>query len=213
MQPVDSASDHIDSQAVRTYLSTLQETLCRTLSDLDGKATFEQDPWTREQGGGGMTRTLADGDGFEKAGVGFSEVSGTELPPSASAARPELAGRSWHAMGVSVVIHPNNPHVPTSHANVRFFRADKAGEDSVWWFGGGFDLTPYYGYAEDCKHWHQTAAKACVPFGESMYSKCKAWCDKYFYIKHRNESRGIGGLFFDDMTRRQQLFASLCANS
>ena len=190
----------IDSDAVRRYLSELQETLCLALSQLDGKATFAADPWTREEGGGGITRTLTHGDVFEKAGVGFSEVSGTKLPPSASAARPELAGRSWHAMGVSLVLHPENPHVPTSHANVRFFRADKPGEESVWWFGGGFDLTPYYGYPEDCQHWHRVAAEACAPFGDDLYAEYKAWCDRYFFIKHRNETRGVGGLFFDDMT-------------
>lgn len=200
MANVELKDDPIDSQAVRTYLSNLQQSLCNTLSALDGKATFDSDPWTREEGGGGITRTLANGNVFEKAGVGFSEVSGTALPPSASAARPELTGRSWHAMGVSLVLHPNNPHVPTTHANVRFFRADKPDEESVWWFGGGIDLTPYYGYNEDCQHWHQTAAKACEPFGESLYPEYKAWCDKYFFIKHRNETRGIGGVFFDDVT-------------
>lgn len=188
----------IDSESVRTYLQGLQNKICDTLSSHDGKQQFASDPWTRAEGGGGITRTLVDGAVFEKAGVGFSEVSGNTLPPSASAQRPELAGRSWHAMGVSLVIHPNNPHVPTSHANVRFFRADKPGEESVWWFGGGIDLTPCYGYAEDCQHWHQIAANACKPFGDNLYDEFKAWCDKYFYIKHRNETRGIGGLFFDD---------------
>ncbi len=197
---VESNNNNIDSTAVREYLVALQESVCSTLSALDGKATFDTDPWTRAEGGGGVTRTLADGVVFEKAGVGFSEVSGTQLPPSASAARPELAGRAWNAMGVSLVIHPNNPHVPTTHANVRFFRADKPDEESVWWFGGGIDLTPYYGYSEDCRHWHQTAASACKPFGDSLYAEYKAWCDKYFFIKHRNETRGIGGIFFDDVT-------------
>jgi len=197
---VGSNHSNIDSQAVRIYLHGLQELVCSTLSALDGKADFDTDPWTREEGGGGITRTLANGEVFEKAGVGFSEVSGTKLPASASAARPELAGRAWNAMGVSLVIHPNNPHVPTTHANVRFFCADKPGEETVWWFGGGIDLTPYYGYNEDCRHWHQTAADACKPFGDSLYSEYKAWCDKYFFIKHRNETRGIGGIFFDDIT-------------
>ena len=192
------STDDINSQAVRDYLAGLQETLCSTLADLDGIKTFEKDKWDRPEGGGGITRTLAGGAVFEKAGVGFSEVSGNQLPPSASAQRPELAGRSWHAMGVSLVLHPNNPHIPTSHANVRFFRADKAGEDSVWWFGGGYDLTPYYGYEEDCQHWHNTASAACKPFGENLYQECKHACDQYFFIKHRNETRGVGGLFFDD---------------
>lgn len=191
----------VDSDSVRSYLQDLQHHLCTTLATIDdGGKSFASDPWTREAGGGGVTRTLADGVVFEKAGVGFSEVSGTELPPSASAQRPELSGRAWHAMGVSLVIHPRNPHVPTSHANVRFFRADKPGEESVWWFGGGYDLTPCYGYEQDCQHWHQTAADACVAFGSDFYQKYKQWCDEYFYIKHRQETRGIGGLFFDDFT-------------
>lgn len=190
----------IDSQAVRTYLQGLQNNLCDSLSGLDGTTLFDSDPWSRDEGGGGITRTLANGSVFEKAGVGFSEVSGTKLPPSASAQRPELAGRSWHAMGVSLVMHPVNPHVPTSHANVRFFRADKPGEASVWWFGGGFDLTPYYGYVEDCRHWHQVASDACAPFGSTLYKQFKQSCDNYFFLKHRDETRGIGGLFFDDFT-------------
>jgi len=194
------ADSAVDSDAVRIYLQGLQSTLCDELAHLDTKEQFDSDTWIREEGGGGVTRTLANGAVFEKAGVGFSEVSGTQLPPSASAQRPELAGRSWRAMGVSLVMHPVNPHVPTSHANVRFFRADKPGEESVWWFGGGFDLTPYYGYVEDCMHWHKVAADACKPFGDSLYEEFKAWCDRYFYIKHRNETRGIGGLFFDDFT-------------
>jgi len=198
MTSENSATGSIDSQAVRHYLQSLQSNLCESLSSIDTKQQFDSDPWTREEGGGGITRTLANGAVFEKAGVGFSEVSGTQLPPSASAQRPELSGRSWHAMGVSLVMHPLNPHVPTTHANVRFFRADKPGENSVWWFGGGIDLTPYYGYVEDCQHWHQVAADACAPFGDTLHEEFKAWCDRYFYIKHRNETRGIGGLFFDD---------------
>jgi len=193
-------NESIDSDAVRAYLAGLQQTLCTELAAIDGNAEFDSDPWKRAEGGGGVTRTLTDGAVFEKAGVGFSEVSGTKLPPSASSQRPELAGRSWHAMGVSLVMHPNNPHVPTSHANVRFFRADKPGEASVWWFGGGFDLTPYYGYEDDCRHWHQTAKAACDAFGPDLYHEYKQWCDRYFFIKHRNETRGIGGLFFDDFT-------------
>lgn len=200
MDSANKQQNAVDSDSVRSYLQLLQENLCTTLSQIDDVKSFASDPWTRAAGGGGITRTLADGAVFEKAGVGFSEVSGTQLPPSASVQRPELAGRAWHAMGVSLVLHPRNPHVPTSHANVRFFRADKPGEDSVWWFGGGYDLTPCYGYATDCHHWHQTAADACAPFGEHLHAEYKKWCDEYFFIKHRNETRGIGGLFFDDFT-------------
>ncbi|OZG73260.1 coproporphyrinogen III oxidase [Hahella sp. CCB-MM4] len=184
---------------VEAYLKGLQDSICQNISELDGQAEFQEDSWTREQGGGGRTRVLADGQVFEKAGVNYSHVYGSQLPPSATAARPELAGRSFQAMGVSLVIHPHNPYVPTSHANVRFFIAEKAGEDPVWWFGGGYDLTPYYGNEEDCRHWHQTAKSACEPFGEGVYSEYKEWCDRYFYLKHRNEPRGIGGLFFDDL--------------
>lgn len=192
------SSTQPQSELVAQYLQNLQTRICDALAAQDGQAEFASDPWTRAAGGGGITRTLTNGAVFEKAGVGFSEVSGTELPPSASHQRPELAGRAWHAMGVSLVIHAQNPHVPTSHANVRFFRADKEGEESVWWFGGGFDLTPSYGYAEDCKHWHSVANDACAPFGDALYSEFKAWCDRYFFLKHRNEMRGVGGLFFDD---------------
>ncbi len=187
-----------DSDAVREYLQSLQSRLCKELSAIDGNATFGSDEWIRDAGGGGNTRIMADGAVFEKGGVAFSEVSGHELPPSASAQRPELAGRRWRAMGVSLVMHPRNPHVPTSHMNVRFFRADKDGEQSVWWFGGGFDLTPYYAYVDDCIHWHQCAFDACKPFGDEHYPKFKEWCDRYFFLKHRNETRGVGGLFFDD---------------
>ncbi|MFT4059764.1 MAG: oxygen-dependent coproporphyrinogen oxidase [Legionella sp.] len=183
---------------VKSYLLGLQNSICSALESLDGYAKFIEDTWTRAEGGGGITRALAQGKVFEKAGVNFSHVSGEQLPPSASAHRPELAGRKFSALGVSLVIHPNNPYVPTSHANVRFFIAEKENEDPVWWFGGGFDLTPYYGFVEDCTHWHQTARQACQPFDESIYPKFKKWCDDYFFIKHRNEARGIGGLFFDD---------------
>lgn len=186
----------IDS--VKSYLLQLQNNICQTLEQLDGRGQFIEDNWTRPQGGGGLTRTMTNGQVFASAGVNFSHVSGGELPPSASINRPELAGRRFSALGVSLVIHPDNPYVPTSHANVRFFVAEKEDEAPVWWFGGGFDLTPYYGFQEDCQHWHQTALKACKPFGESIYPDFKAWCDRYFYIKHRNEARGIGGLFFDD---------------
>ena len=163
------------------------------------KLTSKQDEWQREQGGGGRSRVLREGRIFEQAGVNFSHVFGTKMPASATAHRPELAGRSFEAMGVSLVIHPRNPYVPTSHANVRFFIAEKEGEDPVWWFGGGFDLTPFYPFEEDCQHWHDTAKALCQPFGESVYGEHKAWCDKYFFLPHRNETRGVGGLFFDDL--------------
>lgn len=183
---------------VKTYLLQLQNTICAKLESLDGRAHFTEDAWQRSAGGGGITRILTQGLVFEKAGVNFSHVTGANLPASASAHRPELAGRNFNALGVSLVIHPDNPYIPTSHANVRFFIAEKENADPVWWFGGGFDLTPYYGFEEDCKHWHQTALHACQPFGPSIYPKFKQWCDDYFFIKHRNEARGIGGLFFDD---------------
>jgi coproporphyrinogen III oxidase len=195
-----AGSGLIDSDAVYAFLKEFQRSLCTKLEVLDGKATFIDDPWKRVEGGGGLTIVLTDGALFEKAGVGFSKVSGSTLPPSASAHRPELAGRNWEAMGVSLVLHPLNPFVPTTHANVRFFRANKDGEDPVWWFGGGFDLTPYYGFEEDCVHWHQTAHDAVAPFGDGLHAKFKTWCDDYFYLKHRNEARGIGGLFFDDFS-------------
>lgn len=183
---------------VKHYLLRLQTNICETLERLDGSTQFIKDSWKRSEGGGGITCVMNNGAIFEKAGVSFSHVAGIELPPSASASRPELAGRQFSALGVSLVIHPNNPYVPTSHANVRFFIAEKEGTPPVWWFGGGFDLTPYYGFDADCKHWHSTAKQACLPFGETIYPRFKAWCDRYFYIKHREEARGIGGLFFDD---------------
>lgn len=188
----------IDSHAVEHYLLDLQDRICVALTKLDG-AAFREDTWTREEGGGGRSRVLEDGVLFEKAGINFSKVYGANLPASATAHRPELAGREFEAMGVSLVIHPRNPHVPTSHANVRFFIARKPYTDPVWWFGGGFDLTPYYGFEEDAVHWHRTAQAACTPFGDDVYPRYKQWCDDYFVIKHRNEPRGIGGLFFDDL--------------
>ena len=186
---------------VRQYLSGLQKTITDALQTADGKAEFLVDDWTRDSsgGGGGRTMVLSDGAVFEQAGVNFSEVAGDNLPASATAHRPELPGRNFRAMGVSLVIHPHNPYVPTSHANVRFFIAEKPGEKSIWWFGGGFDLTPYYADKADCIHWHQIAKQACAEFGEECYDKYKKWCDDYFYLKHRNEARGIGGLFFDDL--------------
>jgi coproporphyrinogen III oxidase len=183
---------------VKTYLVDLQDRICAALAALDGVASFAEDAWERPGGGGGRSRVLTAGAVFEKAGVGFSHVFGDELPPSASAHRPELAGASWQAMGVSLVVHPRNPHAPTSHANVRFFIAEKPGMEPQWWFGGGYDLTPYYGFDEDCIHWHDTARAACEPFGADLYPRFKRWCDEYFFLKHRNEPRGIGGLFFDD---------------
>ncbi|MCP4597977.1 oxygen-dependent coproporphyrinogen oxidase [Neptuniibacter sp.] len=188
-----------DINAVKEYLLGLQDAICDALEQADGEGKFFQDEWQREAGGGGRTRVLADGAVIEKGGVNFSHVFGDKLPGSATAHRPELAGRSFQAMGVSLVIHPHNPYIPTSHANVRFFIAEKEGEEPVWWFGGGFDLTPYYGNDEDCKFWHQTAKEACDPFGEDIYPRFKEWCDEYFYLKHRDEPRGVGGLFFDDL--------------
>jgi len=187
-------------ESVSQYLKQLQDNICRALSDFDG-VEFTEDLWERDTeklGGGGRTRVIADGNQIEKGGVNYSLVTGESLPASATAHRPELAGRSYKAMGVSLVIHPRNPYMPTSHANVRLFVAEKEGEEPVWWFGGGYDLTPYYGFEEDCRHWHQTAKNACEPFGEDIYPRFKEWCDKYFYLKHRFEPRGIGGLFFDD---------------
>jgi coproporphyrinogen III oxidase len=189
----------IDSAAVRTYLLDLQDRICAALTLEDGGAEFVEDSWQRPEGGGGRSRILASGHLIEKGGVGFSHVHGTQMPPSATAHRPELAGASWQAMGVSLVIHPRNPYVPTSHANVRFFIAEKEGMAPVWWFGGGYDLTPYYAFEEDCVHWHHTARAACLPFGADVYPRFKRWCDDYFFLKHRNEPRGIGGLFFDDL--------------
>jgi coproporphyrinogen III oxidase len=192
-------SPSMQIEQVKNYLLQLQDDICRSLAVEDGEADFLTEEWQRSEGGGGRTRVLAEGAVFEKAGVNFSHVHGAALPPSASASRPELAGRSFQAMGVSLVIHPHNPYVPTSHANVRLFVAEKEGEDPVWWFGGGYDLTPYYGNREDCISWHKVAAAACAPFGESVYPRFKRQCDEYFYLRHRGEPRGIGGLFFDDL--------------
>ena len=188
----------IDSEAVKSYLLGLQDAICNGLTGIDGHS-FQEDQWDREHGGGGRSRVMAEGQVFEKAGVNFSHVFGAGLPPSATAKRPELAGRKFQAMGVSLVIHPRNPYVPTSHANVRFFLAEKDGEAPVWWFGGGFDLTPYYPFREDVLHWHRTAKAACDPFGQETYARYKKWCDSYFFLPHREETRGVGGLFFDDL--------------
>lgn len=193
------AANQPDITLVKNYLLGLQDDICRQLESEDGEVRFEEDNWDREGGGGGRTRVITNGAVFEQGGVNFSHVYGDKLPPSATAARPELAGRNFQAVGVSLVIHPHNPFIPTSHANVRFFIAEKEGADPVWWFGGGFDLTPYYGFEDDCAEWHQTAKTACQPFGDEVYPRYKKWCDDYFYLKHRDEPRGIGGLFFDDL--------------
>ena len=188
----------IDTTAVTSYLRELQDRICDALTALDGTACFTEESWSRDEGGGGRSRVMAGGRIFEKAGVGLSEVQGTQLPPSATAQRPELVGMAWKAMGVSLVIHPENPWVPTSHANVRFFVAESPDREPVWWFGGGFDLTPFYPIDEDCMHFHRVAKSALDPFGSDYYPEFKAACDRYFYLPHRNETRGIGGLFFDD---------------
>ena len=200
----------IDIHAVKTFLLTLQDTICsRLIAEETSDKTFEEDGWQREAGGGGRSRVLEGGEVYEKAGVNFSHVFGDGLPASATAHRPELAGRNFQALGVSLVIHPKNPYVPTSHANVRFFIAEKADAEPVWWFGGGYDLTPYYAFDEDVLHWHQTAKAACEPFGSGVYPRYKKWCDEYFYLKHRDETRGVGGLFFDDLNEAgfEQSFA------
>jgi len=187
-----------DVLQVKEFLLKLQESICHDLEQVDGSAKFEADCWDREGGGSGITRVISNGPVLEKGGVAFSHVFGKSLPASASVTRPELAGRAFQAMGVSLVIHPLNPFVPTSHANFRLFVAEKENEETLWWFGGGYDLTPYYGFEEDCIHWHQVAKQSCDPFGENIYPRFKKECDEYFYLKHRDERRGIGGLFFDD---------------
>ncbi|MGW8248765.1 MAG: oxygen-dependent coproporphyrinogen oxidase [Acidiferrobacterales bacterium] len=189
----------ISIEPVKDYLLDLQDRICNMLEAEDGEGKFIEDNWERNGGGGGRTRVLSDGNVFEQAGVNFSHVHGESLPASATAQRPELSGRSFQAIGVSLVIHPKNPYVPTSHANVRFFIAEKEGAETVWWFGGGFDLTPYYPFREDVVHWHQVAHDACNPFGLQYYPRFKQWADEYFYLKHRDETRGVGGLFFDDL--------------
>jgi coproporphyrinogen III oxidase len=191
-----------DIEKVKQYLLKLQDNICQTLELVDAKGNFAEDNWKRELGGGGRTRVLTGGNVIEQGGVNFSHVFGGKLPASATAARPELAGRSFQAVGVSLVIHPHNPFVPTTHANVRFFVAEKQGEEPVWWFGGGFDLTPFYPFHEDVVHWHTVANKLCLPFGDYVYPEYKKWCDDYFYLKHRDETRGVGGLFFDDLNKQ-----------
>ena len=189
----------MDIDAVRDYFAGLQQALVARLTQADGRP-FRCDEWARPEGGGGITQLLEDGAVFERAGVNFSRVSGSQLPPSASAGRPELAGRSFHALGVSLVLHPRNPHVPTVHMNVRCFLAEQQGTAPVWWFGGGTDLTPYYGYAEDARHFHRACRDALAPFGAERYPRYKKWCDDYFYLKHRGEPRGVGGVFYDDLS-------------
>jgi coproporphyrinogen III oxidase len=188
----------MDTTALKQYFTGLQDRIVAELERFDGQ-NFRSDSWVRPEGGGGTSRLIEEGDFFERGGVNFSHVTGTKLPPSATAHRPELAGRSWEAMGVSLVLHPRNPYCPTSHANVRCFIAEKEGEAPVWWFGGGMDLTPYYGFEEDARHFHRTCRDALAPFGTDVHAKYKQWCDEYFFLKHRNEPRGIGGVFFDDL--------------
>lgn len=191
--------EQLDINNITTFLLTLQDRICDALAAADGSAVFQEDRWQRAEGGG-RTRVLRQGSVFEQAGVNFSHVHGSALPAFSTTHRPELAGRSYQAMGVSLVMHPENPYVPTSHANVRFFISEKPDSDPVWWFGGGFDLTPFYGFTEDAVYWHRTAQAVCRPFGVNIYPRYKRWCDDYFFLKHRNEARGIGGLFFDNLT-------------
>jgi coproporphyrinogen III oxidase len=186
-------------EPIKDYLLQLQERITCALVDMDDKLELIEDEWQRPEGGGGRSRVMRNGKIFEQAGINFSHVHGSGLPASATAHRLELTGRSFEAVGDSLVIHPLNPYVPTTHMNVRFFIAEKKDAEPVWWFGGGFDLTPYYGFEDDAKHWHKTALDACKAFGADVYPKYKKWCDDYFYIKHRQEPRGIGGLFFDDL--------------
>ena len=187
-------------EQVEKYLLNLQNDICEEFGGLDTKSSFDKDVWQREDGrGSGITRVITNGSLFEKGGVNFSIISGDKMPKSATELRPELAGRKFTALGISLVLHPENPFIPTTHANVRFFIAENEEEEPLWWFGGGFDLTPYYGFEEDAIHWHKIANKACEPFGEKVYEKYKKWCDDYFYLSHRDEQRGIGGLFFDDL--------------
>ena len=190
---------NIDTQAVKDYLLSLQDRFATILEQEDGDAKFHIDTWDRPQGGGGRTYAMENGSVVERAGVNFSHVYGDNLPPSASAQRPELAGRSFQALGLSTIVHPRNPYAPTCHANLRLFVAETPGEKPIWWFGGGFDLTPFYGFDEDCIFWHQQAQAACAPFGDEVYTQYKKWADNYFYLPHRQEPRGIGGLFFDDL--------------
>ncbi|MCE2871882.1 MAG: oxygen-dependent coproporphyrinogen oxidase [Oxalobacteraceae bacterium] len=184
-------------EAVKTWLLSLQTNIVTAIESVDG-GTFIKDSWDRPEGGGGISRLIEEGHVLERGGVGFSHVTGLSLPPSAAANRPEVAGHPWEAMGVSLVFHPRNPYAPTVHMNVRFFTTTGPNNDPVWWFGGGMDLTPYYGFAEDAKHFHQTCHDALIPYGADLHPHFKQWCDNYFYLKHRKEARGVGGIFFDD---------------
>jgi len=188
----------MDTEAARRWFVALQDSIVAGLEAIDGKP-FRRDEWTRPEGGGGISRLIEEGDALERGGVNFSDVRGTRLPPSATASRPELVGRSWEAMGVSLVLHPRNPYAPTVHLNVRMFVAQKQGAEPVWWFGGGMDLTPYYGFEEDAVHFHRTCREALAPFGTDLHPKYKRWCDDYFFLKHRREPRGVGGIFYDDL--------------
>jgi len=191
-------SEKANIETVISFFHWLQDDICAALSTTDGGDGFREDSWQHANGGGGRSRVLEDGLLFEKAGVNFSHVKGNELPASATADRPQIAGKPFEATGVSLVIHPRSPFIPTTHMNVRMFVADPESEAPIWWFGGGFDLTPYYGFVEDCKYWHQCASAACEIDGQQYYDQFKKWCDQYFFLKHRNEPRGIGGVFFDD---------------
>ena len=186
-------------QSVDDYFQAMQTKICASLEEIDGKGLFHKDPWERSDGGGGTTCVMREGNIFEQAAVGYSNIQGKQMPPSATIKRPELAGKSFMAIGISLVLHPKNPYVPTTHANLRFFSAADSEAKPIWWFGGGFDLTPFYPFHEDVVHWHQKAKEACDPFGEHLYPKYKKWCDEYFFLKHREETRGVGGLFFDDL--------------
>jgi coproporphyrinogen III oxidase len=188
----------VDAARVMRYLSGLQDRITAAVEKIDS-AEFRRDSWARPEGGGGESRMLSDGAAFERAGVSIAHVFGGKMPPSASNLRPEISGAPFEAMGLSLVFHPRNPHVPTTHCNVRFLAARPSDGPAVWWFGGGFDLTPYYPYDEDVRHWHRTARDACQPLGAGAYQKYKDWCDRYFFLPHRNETRGVGGLFFDDL--------------
>ena len=189
-------------EQVKKYLLNLQNNICEEFGKLDSISNFDTDIWKREDGrGSGITRVISDGSLFEKGGVNYSIITGDKMPKSATTLRPELEGRKYTALGISLVLHPDNPFIPTTHANVRFFIAEEKGKDPIWWFGGGFDLTPYYGFDEDAIHWHQTAKNACMSFGDKTYQDYKKWCDDYFYLNHRDEQRGIGGLFFDDLNK------------
>ena len=190
----------MDVSSIRDYFTGLQQRIVGELEAIEG-SPFLRDVWDRPQGGGGISRLIEDGKVFERGGVNFSHVTGDQMPASATAHRPELAGRRWQAMGVSLVLHPRNPYCPTSHMNVRFFVAEKDGEEPAWWFGGGMDLTPYYGFEQDAVHFHQTCSDALQPFGTDVHQQFKDWCDRYFFLKHRNEARGIGGIFFDDLNQ------------